>query len=230
MRVVIGVRAQSGVPGGAGVPGGQVGMIQLARALALLGVDVKLFVGGPGMNYLDGLNDVTTRYFRWPIWFDRLIKASPAPVRTHGTNLRRQRWLRAVSSLASSGDANVIHVQGLKDAEALVTEIGGPLVVTHWGRVNRWLPRESKPDENEALQRRVRRLRENVRLAAIGEAQAAALSSAGLPPAEIIRPGIDLQHFRPGDLRRRDGVYSYARTLPSYCTSGGWPRTRTLRR
>ena len=199
MKVLIHVRAQSGVPGGVGVPGGQIGMIQLARALARLGVDVELFVGGPRMSYLDGLDGVTTRYFHWPLWLDRLIKVSPAPVRTLGTNLRRRRWLRAVSSLTGPGGADVIHVQGLKDAEALLTEIGGPLVVTHWGRVNRWLPRESKPNENEALQRRVQLLRDNVRLAAIGEAQAAALTSAGLPPAEIIRPGIDLQHFSPGE-------------------------------
>lgn len=199
MKVVMIVRGQSGVPGGAGVPGGQIGMIQLARALARFDVDIELFVGGPRMRYLDGMDCVTMKYFRWPIWLDRLIKASPARVRALGANLRRRRWLRAVSSLTSLGVADVIHVQGLKDAEPLLTAISGPLVVTHWGRIGRWLPRESKPNENEVLQRRVRLLRDNVRLVAIGEAQAAALTSVGLPPADIIPPGIDLQHFSPGD-------------------------------
>ena len=206
MKVVMLVRGQSGVPGGAGVPGGQIGMIQLARALARLDVDVELFVGGPRMRYLDGLEGVTAKYFSWPNWLDRLIKAGPARVRALGADLRRRRWLRAVSSLTSLGVADVIHVQGLKDAEALLTTVSGPLVVTHWGRMGRWLPRESKPDENEALQRRVRLLRDNVRLVAIGEAQAATLTSAGLPPADIIPPGIDLQHFSPGnraEARRR---------------------------
>jgi glycosyltransferase involved in cell wall biosynthesis len=199
MKVVMLVRGQSGVPGGAGVPGGQIGMIQLARALARLDVDVELFVGGPRMRYLDGLDCVTTKYFSWPNWLDRLIKASPARVRARGANLRRRRWLRAVSSLTSLAAADVIHIQGLKDAEALLTTISGPLVVTHWGRIGRWLPRESGPGENEVLRRRVRLLRDNVRLVAIGEAQAAVLTSAGLPPADIIPPGIDLQHFSPGD-------------------------------
>ncbi|MET0646286.1 MAG: glycosyltransferase family 4 protein [Pyrinomonadaceae bacterium] len=199
MKVLLIVRGQSGVPGGAGVPGGQIGMIQIAKALARIDVAVELFVGGPRMSYLDGLDGVTTKYFRWPIWFDRLIKDSPARVRSLGTNLRRRRWLQAVSSLTSLGGADVIHVQGLKDGEALLTAISGPLVVTHWGRVGRWLPRESEPNENEDLQRRVRLLRDNVRLVAIGEAQAASLRSAGLPPADIIQPGIDLQHFSPGD-------------------------------
>lgn len=209
MKVLMILRAQSGVPGGAGVPGGQIGMIQIAKALARLGVDVELFVGGPRMRYLDGLEGVTTKYFRWPIWLDRLIKASPARARAHGANLRRRRWLRAVSSLTSLGVADVIHVQGLSDAEALLTAISGPLVVTHWGRIGRWLPRDSEPGGNEDLRRRVRLLRDNVRLVAIGEAQAAALTSAGLPPADIILPGIDLQHFSPGDraeARRRAGL------------------------
>lgn len=209
MKVLMILRAQSGVPGGAGVPGGQIGMIQIAKSLARLGVDVELFVGGPRMRYLDGLEGVTTRYFRWPIWLDRLIKASPARARAIGASLRRRRWLRAVSSLTGLGVADVIHVQGLRDAEALLTAISGPLVVTHWGRVGRWLPRESEPDGNEDLRRRVRLLRDNVRLVAIGEAQAAALTSAGLPPADIILPGIDLQHFSPGDraeARRRVGL------------------------
>jgi D-inositol-3-phosphate glycosyltransferase len=199
MKVLMIVRAQSGVPGGAGVPGGQIGMIQLAKALANLDVDVELFVGGPRMRYLEGLDSVTTKYFRWPIWLDRLINASPARVRALGANLRRRSWLQAISSLTSLGVADVIHVQGLKDAEVLLTAVSGPLVVTHWGRMGRWLPRESKPNENEVLQRRVRMLRDNVRLVAIGDAQAAALATARLPPADIILPGIDLQHFSPGD-------------------------------
>jgi len=199
MKVVMIVRAQSGVPGGAGVPGGQIGMIQLAKALARLDVDVELFIGGPRMRYLDGLDGVTTKYFRWPTWLDKLIHASPARIKALGTDLRRKCWLRTVSSLTSQSNADVIHVQGLKDAEALLDSINGPIVVTHWGRMGRWLPRESKPKENQILQRRVRRLRDNVRLVAIGEAQDAALSSAGLPAADIIRPGIDLQHFSPGD-------------------------------
>lgn len=199
MKVVMIVRAQSGVPGGAGVPGGQIGMIQLARALSRLGVDIELFVGGPRMSYLDGLDGLAIKYFSWPIWLDGLIKVSPAPIRLLGTNLRRRRWLRAVSSLTSLGVADVIHVQGLKDAELLLTEIRGPLVVTHWGRVGRWLPRESKPTENEVLKGRLRLLRDNISLVAIGEAQRAALTSAGLPPADVIPPGIDPQHFSPGD-------------------------------
>jgi glycosyltransferase involved in cell wall biosynthesis len=199
MKVVMIVRAQSGVPGGAGVPGGQIGMIQLAKALTRLDVDVELFVGGPRMRYMDGLDAVTMKYFRWPNWLDRLIKASPARVRAFGTKLRKARWVQAVSSLTSLHAADVIHVQGLADAEALLTRASGPLVVTHWGRMGRWLPSESNPNEDEALQRRVRLLRDNVKVVAIGEAQGAALTAAGLPPADIIRPGIDLQHFSPGD-------------------------------
>ena len=195
MKVVLIVRGQSGVPGGAGVPGGQIGMIQLAKALKDLDVDVELFIGGPRMHYLDGLDAVRTKYFDWPTWLDRLTKTSPAPIQALGTNLRRRRWLHAVSSLVSAAD--VIHMQGLKDAESLLTATGGPIVVTHWGRVGRWLPGESEPDE--VLQRRLHCLRENVRLVAIGEAQSDALTSAGLPPAVIIQPGIDLQHFSPGD-------------------------------
>jgi glycosyltransferase involved in cell wall biosynthesis len=197
MKVAIIVRGQSGVPGGAGVPGGQIGMIQLAKALTGLDVDVdvELFVGGPRMHYLDGLDGVKTKCFNWPTWLDRFTKASPARVRAVGTKLRTRRWLKAVSSLVSTAD--VIHVQGLKDAESMLTAISGPLVVTHWGRVGRWLPSESQP--NEVLQQRLKSLRENVRLVAIGEAQSDALTAAGLPPAEIIRPGIDLQHFKPGD-------------------------------
>ena len=212
MKVVIIVRGQSAVPGGIGVPGGQIGMIQLAKALRGLDVDVELFVGGTRMHYLEGLDCVRMKYFDWPNWLDRLTKASPVRIRAFGTNLRRKRWLRAVSSLVSAAD--VIHVQGLKDAELLLTEISGPIVVTHWGRVGRWLPRESEP--NELLQRRLHLLRENVRLVAIGEAQSDALTSAGLPPAEIIRPGIDLQLFSPGDwaeARRRVNLPADARIV-----------------
>lgn len=199
MKVVMIMRAQSGVPGGAGVPGGQIGMIQIAKGLARLNVDVELFIGGPRMSYLNDLEGVTTKYLRWPIWLDKLIKESPDRVRALGTNLRRRRWLKAVSSLTSQGDADVIHIQGMKDAEALLPAINGPLVVTHWGRVGKWLPDESKPNGNGDLQRRMQLLRDNVKLVAIGEAQGVALTSAGLPPDDIIEPGIDLQHFSPGD-------------------------------
>lgn len=51
--------------------------------------------------------------------------------------------------------------------------------------------------------------RENVKLVAIGEAQAEELTAAGIPPAEVIPPGIDLQHFTPGDraqARRHSGL------------------------
>ncbi|MGH4006717.1 MAG: hypothetical protein ACRDTH_00855 [Pseudonocardiaceae bacterium] len=74
------MRSQSGVPGGAGVPGGQIGMVQLARALARLGVDAELFVGGCRMGYLSGLEGVATTYFRWPEWLDSLFRiARPHP-------------------------------------------------------------------------------------------------------------------------------------------------------
>jgi len=52
------MRSQAGVPGRSGVPGGQIGMIQIARALPAHGHQVSLFVGGPRMAYFDGLNDV----------------------------------------------------------------------------------------------------------------------------------------------------------------------------
>ena len=110
MKVVLIVRGQSGVPGGTGVPGGQIGMIQLAKALRGLDVEVELFIGGPRMHYLDGLDDVRTKCFNWPTWIDRFTKASPARVRALGTKLRTQRWLKAVSSLVSGAD--VVHVQG----------------------------------------------------------------------------------------------------------------------
>lgn len=208
MRVVIIIRSQSGVPGGAGVPGGQIGMVQLARALARFGVDVELFVGGRRMGYLSGLEGVATTYFRWPAWLDRLFRVGPARIRTLGADLRRRRWLDAVASLPGTAAADVIHVQGLEDAESLLTRLRGPLVVTHWGRVRRWRPSGSAPHD-ESLQRRLLRINENVKLVAIGEAQGEELAAAGMPPAEVIPPGIDLQHFTPGDraeARRRTGL------------------------
>lgn len=95
--------------------------------------------------------------------------------------------------------ADVIHVQGLEDAEALMANIDGPIVVTHWGRAGRWLPSGVDSAADEALARRVARLREHVTLVAIGQEQAQALADAGLPPAAVIPPGLDLQHFAPGD-------------------------------
>ncbi|HUZ03174.1 MAG TPA: hypothetical protein VMU89_22745, partial [Thermomicrobiaceae bacterium] len=157
------MRSQSGVPGGAGVPGGQIGMVQLARALARLDVDVELFVGGRRMGYLTGLDGVTTTYFRWPAWLDRLIKLSPARIRTLAANLRRRRWLDAVASLPGIASADVIHVQGLEDAESLLTKFSGPLVVTHWGRVRRWRPRDPGPDDGQSLLHRIQRIRESVK-------------------------------------------------------------------
>lgn len=209
MRVVIVIRSQSGVPGGAGVPGGQIGMIQLARALGRLGVEVELFVGGGRMGYLGGLEGVTTTYFRWPALVDRLIKLGPAPVRAIGASARRRRWLDAVAALPRIGSADIIHVQGLLDAESLLTRFRGPLVVTHWGRVKRWRPREHDADGGQRLRHRIQRIQENVTLVAIGEAQRAELASVGLPPVSVIPPGIDLRHFTPGDreqARRKAGL------------------------
>ncbi len=208
MRVLIIMRSQSGVPGGAGVPGGQIGMVQLARALARLGVDVELFVTGPRMDYLSGLDRVPATYFRWPIWLDSLFKAGPARIRTFGTNLRRRRWLDALVSLPGTAAADVIHVQGIEDAEPILTRLSGPLIVTHWGRARRWRSNGSTPHE-ERLQHRLLRIRENVTLVAIGEAQQEELTAAGMPPAAVIAPGIDLQHFTPGEpaeARRRTGL------------------------
>lgn len=210
MRVLIIIRSQSGVPGGAGVPGGQIGMVQLARALVRLDVDVELFVGGHHMSYLSGLDGVSTTYFRWPAWLDRLFRAGPARLRCFGADLRRRCWLDTVASLPATTTADVIHVQGLEDAESLLTRFNGPLVVTHWGRVRRWRLNGSAPHD-EMLQRRLQRIRENVTLSAIGEAQAEELAAASLPPAKTIPPGIDLQHFTPGDraeARRRTGLPS----------------------
>jgi glycosyltransferase involved in cell wall biosynthesis len=199
MRVMMIMRSQSGVPGGAGVPGGQIGMVQLARALPAHGADVELFVGGPRMNYLDGLDDVTTTYLRWPAWLDTAIRRSPARVRALGRQLRRRRWLDAVAELPGLASADVVHVQGLEDAMALLTRLSGPLVVTHWGRVGRWLPRGTSPADDEALRRRIQQFRDNVTLVAIGEAQREALTAAGMAPAAVITPGIDLRHFTAGD-------------------------------
>jgi glycosyltransferase involved in cell wall biosynthesis len=184
-------------------------MIQLARALAELDVDVQLFVGGPLMRYLSGLEGIATTSFRWPAWFDRLVKVSPPPVRALGTSLRRQRWLDAVASLPGLAPANVIHVQGLVDTESLLTRFSGPLVVTHWGRVGRWRPQGSSPDHDQALRHRVQRIRDNCSLVAIGEAQGEELKAAGMPPAAVIPPGIDRRHFQAGDraeARRRVGL------------------------
>jgi glycosyltransferase involved in cell wall biosynthesis len=208
MRVVIVMRSQSGVPGGAGVPGGQIGMIQLARALAELGVHVELFVGGHRMGYLQGLEGVATTYFRWPAGLDRLFGAAPARLRTFGRDLRRRRWLDAVASLPGIATADVVHVQGLVDAESVLGRFSGPLVVTHWGRVGRWRPSGSVAHD-QLLQRRLARLRESIKLVAIGEAQAGELAAVGLPAVEVIPPGIDLRHFIPGDrveARRRAGL------------------------
>ncbi|MGH8884721.1 MAG: glycosyltransferase family 4 protein [Egibacteraceae bacterium] len=192
------MRSQSGVPGGAGVPGGQIGMVQLARSLPPHSVGVELFVGGPRMEYLDRLDSIPTTYLRWPVWLDKVIQASPAHVRTLGKNLRRRRWLDAVASLPGIASADVIHVQGLEDAEALLTRFSGPLVVTHWGRVGRWLPRGTSPTDDKALRYRIQTIRDNVTLVAISQAQAEALATAGMPPVAVIRPGIDLCHFTPG--------------------------------
>lgn len=209
MRVVVITRSQSGVPGGAGVPGGQIGMVQLARSLARLGVDVELFVGGPLMRYMSGLDGVTATCFRWPVWLDRLIKGSPGRVRAWGMALRRRRWVAAVAALPGIASADVIHVQGLLDTETLLTRFNGPIVVTHWGRVRRWRSQGSSTEEDLALQDRIRRIRENTKVVAIGEAQGEELAAVGLPPAAVIPPGIDLRHFRPGDrteARRRAGL------------------------
>jgi glycosyltransferase involved in cell wall biosynthesis len=205
MKVLVITRSQSGVPGGAGVPGGQIGMIQLARALVRAGVDVELFIGGPQMRYLTGLDGPRTRYLRWPVWLDRLISVSPASVRRIGKDLRRRRWLDTVTSLESLPAADVVHVQGLEDTETLLTRIDGPLVVTHWGRLGRWRP----DGADDVLRRRIDRIRANATVVAIGEAQGDELAAVGVPPAAVIAPGVDLRHFVPGDraaARRRTGI------------------------
>lgn len=209
MKVGMIVRSQGGVPGASGVPGGQIGMVQLARALAGLGVDVQLFVGGPRMGYLEGLDDVDTTYFPWPLMADRVLKKSPARVRDAGKALRRRRWLDAVTATDGVMSADVIHVQGLEDTEALLTRVTGPLVVTHWGRVGRWQPRGTDRAGDRSLRQRVELIREQAKLVAIGEAQGDELAAAGLSPTEVIPPGIDLSHFTPGDraaARRRAGL------------------------
>lgn len=209
MKVTMMMRSQSGVPGAAGVPGGQIGMAQLARALIRLRIDLELLVGGPRMAYLSGLEGIGTTYFGWPSWLDRLIKSSPPGLRSVGASLRRRRWLEAVASLPGIASADIIHVQGLEDAEALLPRFGGPLVVTHWGRAGRWLPHGSSANVDASLPRRIERIRENVRLVAIGEKQRDALASAGLQTNDVIPAGIDLEHFVPGDraeARRRQGL------------------------
>jgi len=110
------MRSQVGVPGRAGVPGGQIGMAQLARAQAQLGAQVTLFVGGPRMDYLDGLDDVTIQHLRWPVSLDQAIERAPAKVRDLGRRLRRQRWLTTLTSLPGVESAHVVHIQGLHDA------------------------------------------------------------------------------------------------------------------
>lgn len=194
------MRSQTGVPGRSGVPGGQIGMIQIARALPAHGHQVSLFVGGPRMVYFDGFSDLQPTFLRWPAWLDAAIADSPEPARTAGIRARRSRWLSGIAAMPGFVSADVIHIQGLEDAEALLANIDGPVVVTHWGRAGRWLPAGTTADE--ALARRIARLRERITLVAIGQAQAEALASAGLPPAAVIPPGLDLQHFTPGDRAR----------------------------
>lgn len=222
MKVVMIMRSQAGVPGRAGVPGGQIGMAQLARAQARLGAQVTLFVGGPRMDYLDGLDDVTIRHLRWPVSLDHAFERAPAKVRDLGRRLRRQHWLTTLTSLPGVESAHVIHVQGLHDAEVLLTRLNGPLVVTHWGRVGRWLPADVDAAADRTLAQRNARLRANVALVAIGQAQGQALAAAGLPPAAVIPPGIDRNHFIPGDRRRarrevglpaEDGIVLYVGRL-----------------
>lgn len=192
------IRGQSGVPGSSGVPGGQIGMIQLARALTRQGVEVDLFVGGPRMRHLDGLNDVKPAYFRWPHWLDRLVALAPASVGAAAARYRRRRWMHSVASLPGIGSADVVHIQGIEDTEAALARLTGWLVVTHWGRTRRWLPTGSKP-EDTALRQRLQWIRERVTVVAIGEAQGEALAAAGIPPDAVIPPGVDRARFRPGD-------------------------------
>ena len=222
MRIVMIMRSQVGVPGRAGVPGGQIGMAQLARAQAQLGAQVTLFVGGPRMDYLDGLDDVTIQHLRWPVSLDQAIERAPAKVRDLGRRLRRQRWFTTLTSLPGVESAHVIHIQGLHDAEVLLTRLNGPLVVTHWGRVGRWLPTGVDPAADRALAQRNARLRASVTLVAIGQTQGQALAAAGLPPTAVIPPGIDRNHFIPGDRRRarrevglpvEDGIVLYVGRL-----------------
>lgn len=210
MKISIIMRSQAGVPGRSGVPGGQIGMIQLARALPAHGHEVSLFVGGPRMAYFNGLSDIEPTFLRWPTWLDAAIAATPEPVRAAGARARRHRWLTAITTMPGFASADVIHVQGLEDAEALLANIDGPIVVTHWGRAGRWTPRGTGLAADRALTQRIARLRERVTLVAIGYAQARTLADAGLPPAAVIPPGLDLQHFAPGDraqARRRLGLH-----------------------
>lgn len=198
MKVLVVMRSQTGVPGGAGVSGGQIGMAQIAAALHARGADVELFVGGPPMPYLAGLDGVQTTHLRWPVGLDRLIRRAPARVQAAGTGVRRRRWLAALTSLPALRTADVVHVQGLEDAEALLPVAGGPLVVTHWGRVGRWRA-SGDPVRDRTLPDRLRRLTEGTRLVAIGDAQAESLAVAGMSVDAVIPPGIDLDHFSPGD-------------------------------
>lgn len=195
MKAILIMRSQSRVPGGAGVPGGQIGVVQLARALGKVDVAVRLFVGGPRMPYLNGLDGVETTYFRWPLRFDQLLGSGPARLKAFGADLRRRGWLRAVAAVPGIESADVIHVQGLQDTESLLTRFNGPLITTHWGRVGQWQPRGSSPEADD----RLHKIRQHVRLVAIGDAQAEELAAAGMPPADVIPPGIDLHHFKPGN-------------------------------
>ncbi|MGH3568073.1 MAG: glycosyltransferase family 4 protein [Pseudonocardia sp.] len=198
MRVLVIMRGQGGVPGRAGVPGGQIGMVQLARALSRLGVEVELFVGGPRPPYLAGLDDVRIDHFRWPAHWERAVAALPRPLQEPAAAFRRRRWLDAVSALPGLAAADVVHVQGLQDAEALLTRFTGRIVVTHWGRVNRWRAAGTARDE-DALRIKLAALHRNTEIVAIGDVQAEELSSVGLPPVAVIPPGIDIEHFTPGD-------------------------------
>lgn len=206
MKILMIMRSQAGVPGGTGVPGGQIGMVQLARALARSGADVEMFVGGPPMKYLEGLQDVSTTFFGWPSWLDRAFKAGPAWFRRYGAGLRRQFWLNRLNALPATASADVIHIQGLDDADAVLGVCAGPLVVTHWGRAERWIAQNQSRSARLAIERSTERIRENVKLVAIGEAQAQALTSAGMPPQAMIPPGIDLTHFRPRDRSEARGA------------------------
>ncbi|MEU8004203.1 glycosyltransferase family 4 protein [Catellatospora sp. NPDC049111] len=174
-------------------------MVQIARALSAAGHTVALFVGGPRMSYLDGLDDIRATHLRWPTWLDNATAAAPEPVRDLGRRARRRRWLAALTALPAMATADVVHVQGLEDAEALLPAVDMPVVVTHWGRVGRWLPTGTAPAADRALAERIAQLRARATVVAIGQAQAEALAAAGLPAAAVIPPGIDLQHFRPGD-------------------------------
>ena len=162
------------------------------------------------MAYAGDLDGVTVAYFRWPLWLDRLIAVNAPPIRTLGMNVRRRRWLDALAGLPGFHAADVIHLQGLEDGEAILSEIQRPGCGDSLGAASyRWLTRGLNPESDEALRRRIQRIRDNVRLVAIGHAQAQALTSAGMPPTDVIPPGIDLQRFTRhdrGEARQRVGL------------------------